>query len=65
MPAGEEREDAATYQVVVNDEEMYSIWPAFRELPAGWSATGKVGPKSECLAHIEEVWTDMRPRGRP
>ena len=23
------------YQVVVNDEEQYSIWPADRELPAG------------------------------
>ncbi len=22
---------------------------------------GKVGPKSECLAYIKEVWTDMRP----
>ena len=23
--------------VVLNDEEQYSIWPAGRELPAGWS----------------------------
>ena len=22
---------------------------------------GKEGPKEECLAYIEEVWTDMRP----
>jgi len=22
---------------------------------------GKTGPKAECLAHIKEVWTDMRP----
>jgi len=45
----------------VNDEEMYSIWPAYRALPAGWKTAGKSGTKAECLAHIQEVWTDMRP----
>jgi len=56
-------EDDATaiYDVVVNDEEQYSIWPAGREIPAGWQAVGKSGPKDECLAYIKEVWTDMRP----
>jgi len=49
------------YQVVVNEEEQYSIWPAGREVPAGWSATGPSGSKEDCLAHMEEVWTDMRP----
>jgi MbtH protein len=47
--------------VVVNDEEQYSIWPAVRELPAGWRSDGFTGTEQECLAHIEEVWTDMRP----
>jgi MbtH protein len=50
-----------SYTVVVNDEEQYSIWPADRDIPAGWRVTGVVGSKDECLAHIEEVWTDMRP----
>lgn len=49
------------YRVVVNEEEQYSIWPARRDLPAGWKLAGKAGPKAECLAYIEEVWTDMRP----
>lgn len=49
------------YQVVVNDEEQYSIWPEGRELPLGWRSAGKAGTKQECLAYIEEVWTDMRP----
>ena len=49
------------YRVVVNDEEQYSIWPEWRELPAGWRDAGKVGSKEECLAYVEEVWTDMRP----
>jgi MbtH protein len=57
----DDREDTATYKVVMNDEEMYSIWPADRELPLGWREAGKTGKKAECLAYIEEVWTDMRP----
>jgi len=56
-----EEEDLTSYQVVVNHEEQYSIWPVGRELPLGWSSVGKEGTKSECLAYIEEVWTDMRP----
>jgi MbtH protein len=49
------------YKVVVNHEEQYSLWPADRESPPGWTEAGKVGPKDECLAFVEEVWTDMRP----
>ncbi|QFZ21170.1 MbtH family protein [Saccharothrix syringae] len=51
-----------TFQVVVNDQDQYSIWFADRSLPAGWSAVGTTGSKQECLQHIEKVWTDMRPR---
>lgn len=50
-----------TYLVVLNDEEQYSIWPADRDLPAGWRGEGFSGPEAVCLAHIEEIWTDMRP----
>ena len=57
----DEEEDTTVYDVVMNHEEQYSIWPAHREMPQGWKAVGKRGPKPECLAHIQEVWTDMRP----
>lgn len=56
-----EETDDRTYSVVVNHEEQYSIWVADREIPQGWRATGFQGRKDECLAHIAEVWTDMRP----
>ncbi|HEY6794438.1 MAG TPA: MbtH family NRPS accessory protein [Kineosporiaceae bacterium] len=51
-----------TYRVVVNDEEQYSIWPDHKENAPGWRDAGKTASKEECLAYIEEVWTDMRPR---
>jgi MbtH protein len=56
-----ELDDKTIYKVVINHEEQYSIWPAHRENPLGWRDGGKTGNKSECLAFIEEVWTDMRP----
>ena len=59
--SSDEQEDLTIYDVVVNHEEQYSIWPADREPPQGWRRAGKQGRKDECLAHVDEVWTDMRP----
>jgi MbtH protein len=56
-----EDEDTTVYLVVMNAEEQYSIWPSYKPVPAGWNTVGKQGRKEECLAYIEEVWTDMRP----
>lgn len=57
----DQEEDNTIYKVVLNDEEQYSIWPAERANPLGWSDGGPTGTKAECLAFINEVWTDMRP----
>lgn len=56
-----ERDGREMYNVVVNHEGQYSIWPADRENALGWRDAGKMGTKEECLAYIKEVWTDMRP----
>jgi len=61
MRNDDENEDPTIYKVVVNSEEQYSIWPADRENPLGWNDAGKTGTKQECMAYIQEVWTDMRP----
>ncbi|MCX5381000.1 MbtH family protein [Streptomyces sp. NBC_00091] len=52
----------AGYLVLVNDEEQYSLWPAFAEVPSGWRTALDESPRDTCLAYIEEHWTDMRPR---
>lgn len=57
----EEPIDTARYLVVRNDEEQYSIWRADLDVPAGWHREGTEGTRSQCLAHIDVVWTDMRP----
>ncbi|MFD4607408.1 MbtH family protein [Streptomyces sp. NPDC058440] len=53
--------DDRTYKVVVNHEEQYSIWDSEQAAPAGWSAVGVSGSRAECLAHIDQVWTDITP----
>jgi MbtH protein len=57
----EEQHDTTIYKVVVNHEEQYSIWPVDRDNPLGWRDVSKKGLKSDCLAYIREIWTDMRP----
>jgi len=54
-------DDDAVFNVVMNHEEQYSIWPDYKAIPSGWKAVGKVGKKQECLDYIDQVWTDMRP----
>jgi amino acid adenylation domain-containing protein len=55
-------EDVA-FDVVRNDDDQYSIWPATRALPGGWHRVSGPGTREECLAGIEARWTDMRPAG--
>ncbi|MET9595920.1 MbtH family NRPS accessory protein [Streptomyces sp. NPDC006516] len=49
-------------KVLVNDEDQYSLWPTYLDVPAGWRETEMTGSKEECLAYVKDVWVDMRPR---
>ena len=51
---------AGPHQVVVNEEDQYSLWPTDRPVPGGWT-TVFTGPTEECLTHIAAHWTDLRP----
>ncbi|MDH6121018.1 MbtH family protein [Kitasatospora sp. GAS204B] len=55
-------EDAdGSYLVLVNEENQHSLWPAFAEVPAGWTAAHGPDSRQACLDHVEANWTDMRP----
>jgi MbtH protein len=56
-----ENEDGL-YLTLVNDEGQYSLWPAFAEVPAGWTVAHGEDTRQACLDYIEENWTDMRPK---
>lgn len=53
-------EDDTVYVVTVNEEGVYSIWPARRDLPLGWKNTGFEGTRDQCLARLRELWGDSR-----
>jgi MbtH protein len=59
----ESQDPTRPFDVVVNDEEQHSLWPADRTPPAGWRPLGFRGTHQECLDRIAEVWTDVRPLG--
>ena len=50
------------YMVLVNHEGQYSLWPGFRDPPAGWEIVGPKGKRRVCLDWIEQQWADMRPK---
>jgi MbtH protein len=50
------------YHVLINDEGQYSLWPTYMTIPLGWARVGPTGARQQCLAYIEEHWTDMRPK---
>lgn len=52
----------AKYLVLVNDENQHSLWPAFADVPEGWTVAHGEDSRDACLEHINENWTDMRPR---
>lgn len=49
------------YTVVCNHEEQYSIWRVDKPMPTGWRESGITGSREQCLAHIDEVWSDLSP----
>ncbi len=54
--------DDAGFYVLANDEEQHSLWPAFVDVPAGWRVVFGRDSRVNCLAYVEESWTDMRPK---
>ncbi|MFG0409194.1 MbtH family protein [Pseudomonas sp. FYR_11] len=52
--------DDILFEVLINHHGQYSLWPAYKTLPVGWCAVGKGGPKSECLAYVEAVCSDVQ-----
>lgn len=47
--------------VLQNDEQQYSLWPAFLPLPKGWTVVHGPADRAECLSHVDQHWTDLRP----
>ncbi|MDR7173037.1 MbtH protein [Nocardia kruczakiae] len=55
-------DDNGRFSVLINDEEQYSIWPTFAEVPDGWDVVFGENSRQACIEYVEENWTDMRPK---
>ncbi|WP_035800023.1 MbtH family protein [Kitasatospora mediocidica] len=55
-------DETGTFLVLANHENQHCIWPAFAEVPGGWTVVKPEGSREQALAHIETHWTDMRPQ---
>lgn len=51
-----------TYLVLINREGQHSLWPAFVDVPEGWTVVHPKASRNVCLEYIEKHWTDMRPQ---
>lgn len=45
-------EPDGTFHVLVNDAGQYSLWPAFRAVPDGWSVSLADAAKEDCRRHV-------------
>ncbi|NKZ11524.1 MbtH family protein [Mycolicibacterium septicum DSM 44393] len=55
-------DDDGRFLVLINDEEQHSLWPAFAEIPAGWTVAYGEAARAVCLDYIEQFWPDIRPK---
>jgi MbtH protein len=55
-------DENGVFHVLVNDEGQHSLWPAWKDVPAGWTIVHKSDTRAACLDYVEKHWTDMRPK---
>lgn len=46
-------DEHSQYFVLKNNGQFYSIWPAFLDVPAGWSIVAGPALRAEILAFVE------------
>ncbi|MBL1078361.1 MbtH family protein [Nocardia sp. 2] len=55
-------DEQGVFLVLVNHEDQHSLWPAFAEVPSGWTVVFGEAPRAACVEYVEANWTDMRPK---
>jgi uncharacterized protein YbdZ (MbtH family) len=55
-------DDGGRFFVLVNQEGQHSLWPAFVDIPEGWSKVFGESDRQSALDYVNAHWTDLRPR---
>ncbi|MGI5201981.1 MbtH family protein [Spirillospora sp. CA-108201] len=51
-----------TFLVLANAEGQHSLWPAFADVPDGWTIVHGPESRSDCIGYVTDNWKDIRPR---
>ena len=62
MSANPFDDENGTFYVLRNAEEQHSLWPTFADVPEGWTVAFGESTRADCLAFVEQNWTDLRPK---
>jgi len=54
-------DESLHFLVLTNQQQQYSLWPVFAEVPQGWNSEMGPASRAECIQYIETHWLDMRP----
>ncbi|KUL30333.1 MbtH family protein [Streptomyces regalis] len=54
-------DENGTYLVLTNAEGQFSLWPDGITVPGGWDVALTASSRSDCLAYVEDHWTDICP----
>ncbi|PEJ42569.1 MbtH family protein [Bacillus wiedmannii] len=54
--------DNYTYKVLKNEEDQYSLWPVFLDVPIGWNVVHEEASRNDCLQYVENNWKDLNPK---
>jgi MbtH protein len=55
-------ENSEEYICLMNEEEQFSLWISWKDIPLGWKRVGPKGCKEEILEYVTKTWIDMRPK---
>lgn len=54
-------DESLLFYVLINEQQQFSLWPKFADIPAGWRVDFGPNSRQECILYIEKQWQDMRP----
>jgi MbtH protein len=54
----------SAYVVLVNGRGQHSLWPAFADVPAGWTVTHGADSRQACLDHVGALGASRDPGAR-
>lgn len=53
-------DEQQTCYILCNDQQLYSLWPDFCLIPAGWLAVFGPASREQCMTWLQQHWWDRQ-----